>query len=128
MILAAIYRATLLLTLVLATASAFAPAPPVFVVRTQKHTTQMNLLGTKSKGGAKSHEEDIELTILEIMKYASKIDKDYCVDDDESAAVRTISNKPEVVTAKSGENPLKKVRSLGNKIRGKLGKSKRNQA
>lgn len=88
----------------------------------------MNLLGTKSKGGAKSHEEDIELTILEIMKYASKIDKDYCVDDDESAAVGTIANKPEVVTAKSGENPLKKVRSLGNKIRGKLGKSKRNQA
>ena len=85
----------------------------------------MNLLGTKIKGGAKTHEEDIELTIVEIMKYAAKMDNDNCVDNADNAG--TNANKPdEVVTVKSGENPLKKVRSLVNKIRGKLGKSKRN--
>lgn len=125
MMILATYRATLLLTLLLATVLAFAPAPIVLLVRTQQHTTRMNLLGTKIKGGAKTHEEDIELTIVEIMKYAAKMDNDNCVDNADNAG--TNANKPdEVVTVKSGENPLKKVRSLVNKIRGKLGKSKRN--
>lgn len=72
---------------------------------------------------AKNHEEDIELTIAEIMKYAAKVDKDNIVDDDDDdvAIVGNVISEP-VQEVKSGDDPLEKIKSIGSKIKGKFKK------
>jgi hypothetical protein len=108
----------IIIALVLAAATAFAPSYRNDV----RAQTRMNLLG----GGkvAKNHEEDIELTIAEIMKYAARVDKDNIVDDDDDdvAIVGNVISEPQVQEVKSGDDPLEKIKSLGSKIKGKFKK------
>ncbi|KAL7512492.1 hypothetical protein ACHAXN_009426 [Cyclotella atomus] len=107
--------------MVLAAATAFVPPAYRNEVRTQ---TQMNLLGGAKV--ARTHEEDIELTIAEIMKYAAKMDKDNIVDDDDDeldvAVVGNLISEPQKQEVRSRDDPLEKIKSLGSKIKGKFKK------
>jgi len=122
------YRISLLvITVVLVATSAFIPANAPRQYKASA-VTQMNLLGGGSKE-AKTHEEDIELTIAEIMKHAAKMDKDSILDDDDDDSVIgnliTETKVENVEAAKSAEDPLKKIKSFGKKIKGKFKKSKK---
>lgn len=88
----------------------------------------MNLLGRNNKG-AKTHEEDIELTIAEIMKYAAKMDRDNIIDEeDEGAYVGNVISESKAEEVKSGDAPLEKIKSLGQKIKGKFKKESRSHS
>ncbi|KAL3799161.1 hypothetical protein HJC23_002289 [Cyclotella cryptica] len=116
----------LLIALILATASAFAPTNAAR--RFDKSRSQLNLLGVRNKA-AKTKEEDLELTRAIIMKHVEKLDTKSIMDDDdddddEKGYIGNVISDAKVSDdVNGGADALETIKSIGKKIKMRFTKS-----